>query len=57
MRSLRPLTLKERSMLEQELKRTIDAGDWKRIFVILGYDDGLSIEELSKLTRLKPLDC
>ena len=54
MRSLRPLTHEERLMLEKELKRTKDVGDWKRIFVILGYDDGLSIEELAKLTRLSP---
>jgi transposase len=54
MRTLRPLTVEERSILERELKRTRDAGDWKRIFVILGYDDGLSIEELAKLTRLSP---
>lgn len=54
MRTLRPLTHEERSMLEQELKRTRDAGDWKRVFVILSYDDGLSIEELAKLTRLSP---
>jgi transposase len=54
MRTLRPLNEEERSMLERELKRTKDLGDWKRIFVILSYDDGLSIEELAKLTRLSP---
>lgn len=54
MRSLRPLTKEERSNLERNLKRTGDSGDWKRIFVILNYDDGLSIDELAKFTRLSP---
>ena len=54
MRTLRPLTEEERSTLERELKQTRDAGDWKRVFVILSYDDGLSIGELAKLTRLSP---
>ena len=54
MRTLRLLTHDERLILERELKKARDAGDWKRIFVILSYDDGLSIEELAKLTRLSP---
>ncbi len=54
MRTLRPLSKEERLDLERNLKRTGDAGDWKRIFVILSYDDGLSIEELAKFTRLSP---
>lgn len=54
MRTLRPLTEEERSTLERELKQTRDAGDWKRVFVILSYDDGLSIGELAKLVRLSP---
>ena len=54
MRTLRPLTQEERSKLEQELKRSKDATDWKRVFVILSYDDGMSIGELAKLTRLSP---
>ena len=54
MRTLRPLTVEERLELERKLKKTGDAGDWKRIFAILGYDDGLTIEELAKLTRLSP---
>lgn len=52
MRTLRPLTEEERSDLEKSLKQTRDAADWKRVFVILSYDDGLSIDELAKLTRL-----
>jgi len=54
MRTLRPLSQEERSHLERKLKKAKDSGDWKRIFVILSYDDGLSIEELAKLTRLSP---
>lgn len=54
MRTLRSLTQEERTELERKMKKTGDAGDWKRIFVILSYDDGLSIEELAKLTRLSP---
>jgi transposase len=54
MRTLRPLTETERSTLERELKQSRDAGDWRRIFVILSYDEGMSIEELAKLTRLSP---
>lgn len=54
MRTFRPLTEEERSILERELKQAKDAANWKRVFVILSYDDGLSIEELAKLTRLSP---
>jgi len=54
MRTLRPLTETERSILESELKLSRDAGDWKRVFVILSYDEGMSVEELAKLTRLSP---
>lgn len=54
MRSLRPLTDEERLILEQELKSSKDIGNWKRAFVILRYDDGLCIEELSYLTLLSP---
>ncbi|MCB9092722.1 MAG: IS630 family transposase [Halobacteriovoraceae bacterium] len=52
MRTLRPLTEIERSTLERELKLSREAGDWRRIFVILSYDEGMSVEELAKLTRL-----
>lgn len=52
MRSLRQLSDKERSALEYELKNAKDVANWKRVFVILNYDDGLSIEELAKSTRL-----
>jgi hypothetical protein len=55
-RALRPLAETERSTLERELKQSRDAGDWRRIFAILSYDEEMSIEELAKLTRLKPLD-
>jgi len=54
MRSLRQLTEQERSSLESELKKAKNAADWKRLFVIISYDEGLSIAELAKLTRLSP---
>lgn len=52
MRSLRPLTIEERAELETDLKKTKDLAEWRRLFVILSYDEGQSIEELAKLTRL-----
>jgi len=52
MRSLRPLVEEERRGLETELKRAKDSAEWKRLFVILSYDEGQSIEELARLTRL-----
>jgi transposase len=52
MRSLRTLTTEERKSLESDLKKTKDAAEWKRLFVILGYDEGQSIDELAFLTRL-----
>ena len=52
MRSLRPLTLQEKKDLETSLLRTRDVAEWKRLFVILNYDEGQSVDELSKLTRL-----
>ena len=52
MRSLRPLTEEERRGLEADLKRTKDSAEWKRLFVILSYDEGQSVEDLARLTRL-----
>ena len=52
MRSLRPLISAEKSSLESDLRKTKDAAEWKRLFVILGYDAGQSIDELALLTRL-----
>jgi len=52
MRSLRPLIEEERRDLETALKRTKDCSEWKRLFVILSYDEGQSVEELARLTRL-----
>ena len=54
MRSLRPLSEHERKDLEAALKRAKDAAEWKRVFVILSYDEGQSVEELARLTRLSP---
>lgn len=52
MRSLRPLTEQERHSLETALKRAKNSAEWKRLFVILSYDEGQSTEELARLTRL-----
>ena len=52
MRSLRPLTTDEKSLLESDLRKTKGAAEWKRLFVILSYDEGQSIDELAFLTRL-----
>ena len=52
MRSLRLLSEQERKDLEGGLKKAKDASEWKRIFVILSYDEGRSVEELARLTRL-----
>lgn len=46
------LEVSEKENLEARLKRTKDLSEWKRIFAILGYDDGLSIEELAQTLRL-----
>jgi transposase len=52
MRSLRPLLPQEKKDLEASLLRTKDLAEWKRLFVILNYDEGQSIDELAQLTRL-----
>lgn len=52
MRSLRPLTTEERHLLESDLRKTREAAEWKRLFVILSYDEGQSVDELAFLTRL-----
>ncbi len=46
------LTKEEQAKLETFLKRTKDVSEWKRLFVILTYNEGLSIEELAKMVRL-----
>lgn len=51
---MRWLTDQERVELEAQIKRTKDVSEWKRLFVILTYDEGLSIEELAKFVRLSP---
>ena len=52
MRSLRPLTEQERDSLESELRKTKDLPEWRRLFVILSYDEGQSVDDLAFLTRL-----
>jgi len=54
MRTLRALTSEERVGLEADLKKTKDATEWRRLFVVLSFDEGQSIEELARLTRLSP---
>ena len=49
---MRCLTNQERIELESALKSARDAAEWKRLFVILSYDEGQSEEELARLTRL-----
>jgi transposase len=48
------LTSLERAELESVIKKTKDASEWKRLFVILTYDDGMSPTELAQLVRLSP---
>ena len=49
---MRDLLASERSILESQLKGTKDLSEWKRVFAVLGFDDGQSIEELAKTLRL-----
>jgi transposase len=51
---MRDLSTSERIDLELKLKKTKDLSEWKRIFAILGFDAGQSVEELSKTLRLSP---
>ena len=46
------LNISERVNLEIKLKKTKDLSEWKRLFAILGYDDGKSVEELAEMLRL-----
>ena len=52
MRALRPLSSNERQDLETKLKKAKELGEWKRLFVILRFDEGESIEELARQTYL-----
>ncbi len=51
---MRCLTTPERIELEILLKGSKDLHEWRRLFVILSYDEGESIEELARQTRLSP---
>jgi len=48
------LSITERTHLEKQLKKTRDSSEWKRICVILGYDDGVTIDELARILRISP---
>lgn len=50
--SLRLLSEPERLHLETSLKKSKNLSEWKRLFVILSYDEGQSVQELARLTRL-----
>lgn len=52
MRTLRPLHIEERQVLEKKLKQAKDLNEWKRLFVVLRFDEGQSIEELARQTCL-----
>jgi transposase len=52
MRTLRPLHNEERRDLESHLKWAKSLDEWKRLFVILRFDEGQSIEELARQTCL-----
>lgn len=46
------LNVAERADLEKQLKRPKDYSERNRLCVILGYDDGVVVEELAKVLRL-----
>jgi len=52
MRSLRLLTDQERGLLEADIRKAKDASEWRRLFIILSYDEGQPVEELAVATRL-----
>ena len=52
MRNLRALQDQERQALEANLKQSKCLNEWKRLFVILRFDEGQSIEELARQTCL-----
>jgi transposase len=52
MRSLKLLSESERLNLEVALKLAKNSSEWKRLFVILSHDEGQSVPELARLTRL-----
>ncbi len=49
---MKTLTDHQRASLEIALKKTKDLSEWKRIFSIVGYDNGQSIEELAETLRV-----
>ncbi len=51
---MRCLTNQEQLELETLLRLSKEASEWRRLFVILSYDEGQSVDELAKQTRLSP---
>lgn len=52
---MKELTDLEKSELEAKLKKTKDLSEWKRIFVVISYDEGQSMEELAEVLRISIL--
>ena len=46
------LTYEEKQILEAKLKKAREASERNRLCVILGYDEGLSLDELTKALRI-----
>jgi transposase len=48
------LSTTQKDHLETKLKKTKDLSEWKRVFVILGFDDGKTVEDLADILRISP---
>src|SRR5437588_7365933 len=46
------LTIDQKNFLEAQLRKAREASERNRLCVILGHDEGLTIEELSKVLRI-----
>lgn len=49
---MRSLTTSERAHLEFKLKKTKDLSEWKRIFAVVSFDSGDSIEAIADALRI-----
>lgn len=49
---MKTLSLAERAKLEAQLKKTHDASEWKRVFVVLEYDDGKLVDDIASILRI-----
>lgn len=48
------LTESEKNHLEKQFKKTKDLSEWKRLFVILNFNDGKTVQELADTLRISP---